>query len=327
MWLFITRESSEGKIKTIVYFCSKYYFMSPIKAWITAFRLRTLPLAFSSIFMGSFVAYYYGTFEWSVFGLAIATTLFLQILSNLANDYGDTVNGADHEGRLGPQRMVQSGAISLGQMKVAIVTFTLLSFVSGLFLIYVSFGNLLNIKFLIFLILGLAAIGAAMKYTMGKNPYGYKGLGDIYVLVFFGLIGVGGTYFLHAVNWNWLVLLPALSVGFLSAGVLNVNNMRDVISDKEAGKHTLVVKMGLDVAKKYHYSLVIMAIVFILAFVFVNDWVWSNFTFVLAVPLLLKHIVDIKKAKSADEFDPQLKKLALSTLVFVLLFGVGLLLK
>ena len=218
--------------------------MSSIKAWITAFRLRTLPLAFSSILMGSFLAAYYDSFQGWIFLLAIITTLFLQILSNLANDYGDTVNGADHEGREGPQRMVQSGIISLNKMKIAVMVFAILSFISGIGLIYISFGSLIHLKFLLFLLIGLAAIVAALRYTMGSNPYGYKGLGDLYVLVFFGLVGVGGTYFLHSNNWDWIIILPALAVGFLSSGVLNVNNMRDIESDKEAGKSTLVVKMG-----------------------------------------------------------------------------------
>jgi len=298
--------------------------MSSIKAWITAFRLRTLPLAFSSILMGSFLAAYYDSFQGWIFLLAIITTLFLQILSNLANDYGDTVNGADHEGREGPQRMVQSGIISLNKMKIAVMVFAILSFISGIGLIYISFGSLIHLKFLLFLLIGLAAIVAALRYTMGSNPYGYKGLGDLYVLVFFGLVGVGGTYFLHSNNWDWIIILPALAVGFLSSGVLNVNNMRDIESDKEAGKSTLVVKMGLRAAKVYHYLLITIAMVALLIFVLLNHWLWNNLLFVLATTLLIIHINAIQKAQKAADFDPQLKKLSLATLLTVLLFGIGL---
>nr|WP_321410779.1 1,4-dihydroxy-2-naphthoate polyprenyltransferase [uncultured Carboxylicivirga sp.] len=298
--------------------------MSSTKAWITAFRLRTLPLAFSSILMGSFVAAYHGKFQWSILLLALITTLFLQILSNLANDYGDTVNGADHDGRQGPQRMVQSGAISMTQMKIAIIVFSLLSLISGIGLIYASFGGLIQIRFLLFLLIGLGAIAAALKYTMGSNPYGYKGLGDVFVLLFFGLAGVGGTYFLHANEWDWSVLLPALSIGFLSSGVLNVNNMRDVESDRIAGKRTIVVKMGLKTAKVYHYILISFSLILLLIFVLINDFRWIHLLFMAGMPLLLGHILSIRKALVADEFDPQLKKLAISTLISVLLFGAGL---
>lgn len=300
--------------------------MSPIKAWITAFRLRTLPLSFSSILMGSFVAAYHHAFQWMVLILALTTTLFLQVLSNLANDYGDTINGADHEGRQGPQRMVQSGAIPLSKMKLAIVLFAFLSFISGLALLYVSFDGWMQMRFLLFILMGIAAIVAALRYTMGANPYGYKGLGDVYVLIFFGLVGVAGTYFLHANSWEWIVFLPAVSVGLLSAGVLNVNNMRDVDSDLKAGKKTMVVKLGLKAAKVYHYLLLGFAMMCLLCFVFINGGQLFGFLFLLVVPLLGIHIRAIVTANEATDFDPQLKKLSLLTLATVMLFGVGLIL-
>lgn len=301
--------------------------MSRIKVWLSAFRLRTLPLAFSSIIMGSFIAAYYDAFRLPVFLLALLTTLFLQVLSNLANDYGDTVNGADHDGRKGPQRMVQSGQISLVNMKVAIFILVIASLLSGIGLIYVAIGGVLNITFSIFLILGIAAIGAAIKYTMGNNPYGYRGLGDVYVMVFFGFVGVGGTFFLHALAWNWSVLLPSAAVGFLSSGVLNVNNMRDIESDRYAGKNSLVVKIGLSQAKNYHYLLILLAYIVSFAFVIINRGGLVSYLFVLSMPLFLIHVKAIQKANDSKEFDPQLKRLALSTLFFVIVFGTGLLLK
>ncbi len=300
--------------------------MSSFKVWISAFRLRTLPLAFSSILMGSFIAAYHHSFQWIVLCMALMTTLFLQILSNLANDYGDTINGADHEGRQGPRRTVQSGVISLKQMKNAIILFALLSFISGIILLHVSFGNFAQIRFLLFILLGIVAIGAAMRYTMGNNPYGYKGLGDIYVFAFFGLVGVGGTYFLHTGLWNWSILLPAIAIGTLSTGVLNVNNMRDIESDKEAGKQTLVVRIGLKRAKTYHFVLIGLAITSLFCFVIITPFSWHRFTFMLALPILFIHIKAIKMADMATGFDRQLKKLALSTLITVILFGIGLIL-
>ncbi len=299
--------------------------MTKVRAWVSAFRLRTLPLALSTIIMGGFLAQFYGSFQWPVFLWAAVTTLFLQVLSNLANDYGDTINGADHHGRQGPQRMVQSGAISRKGMRLAIVLFSVLALVSGLILIYISFSRATSFKSLLFFMLGIASIAAAMKYTMGNNPYGYRGRGDLFVLLFFGLVGVGGSFYLHGQMLEWRVILPALAVGFLSTGVLNLNNMRDRNSDRAAQKNTLVVQHGLDWAKRYHYILVIGSICFSVMFVLLNGLKASMFLFALSTPLFIRHLLVVSKGREADDFDPQLKKLALSTLVYVLLFGAGLL--
>ena len=299
--------------------------MTKASAWLNAFRLRTLPLALSSILMGSMLAAYYYAFQIKVLIGAAITTLFLQILSNLANDYGDTVNGADHSGRQGPQRMVQSGAISPREMRMAIIVFALLSLVSGLFLIYTAFQNAVSIHGLLFFALGIGAIAAAMKYTMGKNPYGYKGMGDVFVLLFFGIIGVGGSFYLHTGWVSWITLLPALAVGMLSAGVLNLNNMRDINSDREAGKVTLVVRHGMTWAKGYQYILVAGAILFLLFFVCISGCEIGHLLFVGTLPFFIRHLVVVSKATKADDFDPELKKLALSTLLLVILFGCGLL--
>jgi 1,4-dihydroxy-2-naphthoate octaprenyltransferase len=300
--------------------------MTKVKAWMSAFRLRTLPLALSSIIMGSFLAAYYGAFSWLILVLASLTTLFLQVLSNLANDYGDTVNGADHDERQGPTRMVQSGAISLKSMRRAIVLFSVFSLVTGLSLIYVSFGTSSAYISLFFILLGLAAIAAAMKYTMGKNPYGYNGRGDVFVLVFFGIVGVAGSFYLYTNSINWEVLLLAFSVGFLSSGVLNLNNMRDEQSDRMANKNTLVVKKGMAWAKMYHYALVVGAIFLSSVFVFVSGFSFYKLIFLLSLPLFVRHLMVVVKAKQSVDFDPELKKLAISTLIYVILFGVGLIL-
>lgn len=299
--------------------------MSKFRAWIVAFRLRTLPLALSSIVMGSFVAAFYHQFKWEVALLAGLTTLFLQILSNLANDYGDTQNGADHEGRKGPQRMVQSGAILPVEMKRMIIVFAVLSFVAGIGLIALSLGDVMTWKALAFLLLGIGAIAAAMKYTMGKNPYGYRGLGDVYVFVFFGLVGVVGTWFLHSGQWNSWVLLPASAVGLLSAGVLNLNNMRDFESDRTAGKNTLVVKLGVPVARRYHLGLLVTSFTCLFVFVLFHPFSWFHLLFLTAAVLIIAHARRVVKVEELEDLDPELKRLALSTLLIVLLFGTGLL--
>ncbi|HMC97643.1 MAG TPA: 1,4-dihydroxy-2-naphthoate octaprenyltransferase, partial [Flavobacteriales bacterium] len=210
--------------------------------WLQAFRLRTLPLAVSSIVVGSALGYFYGAFHPLVMVAALLTAVLLQILSNLANDLGDHEHGTDNDQRVGPERAVQSGAISPAAMKRAMVLCGVLAFASGLWLIFTAFG--FTFTTLVFLLIGLAAIGAAVKYTYGKNPYGYAGYGDIAVFVFFGIVGVMGTEYAHTRSFEPMLLLPATTFGLLSAAVLNVNNMRDIKNDARMGKRTLVVRIG-----------------------------------------------------------------------------------
>lgn len=292
-------------------------------AWISAFRFRTLPLALSSIMLGSFIAAYQQKFDWSVALLAVSTTLFLQILSNLANDYGDGIKGTDNLERIGPNRAIQSGAISIREMKNMIVVFILLSLISGVSLLVVAFPQGMLNSALFFLILGIVAIAAAIKYTVGKTAYGYHGMGDLFVFLFFGITGVVGTYYLHALSLAWEVFLAGAAVGFLSAGVLNLNNMRDRISDSKAGKNTLVVKIGGQAAKAYHAFLIIGAVLSTAAFILLFELgVWS-WIFLATVPLLASNLMRVFKNKEPRSLDPLLKQLALTTLLFVLLLGVG----
>src|SRR6478609_3196828 len=294
------------------------------KAWLQAFRLRTLPLALSGIGMAAFLAASAGKFNGVIFSLCCITTIFLQVLSNLANDYGDSVNGADHAGRQGPQRAVQSGAISLDQMKVAVVVFVLLSLLSGISLLWISFGSDWN-AIIFFLALGLLSIAAAIAYTVGKRPYGYIGLGDLSVLIFFGAVGVMGSYYLFAHTITWKEFLPALSCGLFSIAVLNVNNIRDIESDRTAGKFSIPVRIGRDKAVVYHWFLLSTGIVTAIVYSLLNYHSAFQFLFLLAVPLLIKNGIAVK-TKPSTELDPFLKQMALSTLLFVILFGVGILL-
>lgn len=299
--------------------------MTQTKAWISAFRLRTLPLALSVIFMGTFLAAQAKHFDVLIFSLAVLTTLFLQILSNLANDYGDTIHGADSIDRKGPSRAVQSGAISSGAMLKAIYVFSGFALFSGLTLIYFGLKGLEWSYNLFFLLLGIGAIAAAIKYTAGKNPYGYRGLGDIFVFLFFGPVGVVGAYFLMSKSFDWIVLLPAASMGLLSVGVLNVNNMRDHISDKKAGKISLVVKMGFENAKTYHTALIALAFISMAVFVQVNQLSFKAFSFLITLPLFMRHLQFVWNVQEPEKLDKQLKILALSTLLFCLSAGVGML--
>ena len=298
--------------------------MASIKTWLNAFRLRTLPLAFSSILMGGFVAYSQGYSDPKILTLAFITTLFLQILSNLANDFGDSDKGTDNQNRIGPERTVQSGAISRSAMLKAIVTFSTLSLISGVSLIYFAFGLEYLFKSLLFLLAGIASIMAALKYTMGKNAYGYRGLGDLFVFIFFGLLAVGGTYFLIAGDFNFWVLLPASTLGFFATGVLNLNNLRDHENDKLSGKNTLIVKFGFEIGQYYHMALIIGGIGFMAYYIFTfytSIWWWLE---MLTLPLFFLSIKAVMNNKDPRALDPELKKLALTTALFTLLFGLGL---
>ena len=292
-----------------------------IKPWIGAFRLRTLPLALASIGMGAFLAAAQGKFDIWLFALCCLTTVLLQILSNLANDYGDTIHGADHMGRKGPSRAVQSGTIPADTMRKAILLFALLSLTSGISLLLFSFG--LDFRFLFFFLgLGLLAIAAAVMYTVGAKPYGYSGLGDLSVLVFFGLIGVMGSLFLFTKEIQWLHLLPALACGLLSMGVLNINNIRDIESDTHAGKFSIPVRIGKKRAGYYHWFLSIGGI---LAATIYSIWNFHSpfqFLFLLAAPFFFM-ISEAVNRKPSEELDPYLKRMAIATLLFVILFGVG----
>lgn len=272
--------------------------------------------------MGAFLAATDGVFRWSVFGLCALTTILLQILSNLANDYGDSVHGADSDERTGPQRAVQSGAISQQAMKKALYLFGLLSFISGIGLLLVSFETL-GEAFWVFIGFGILAIAAAITYTAGWRPYGYAGLGDLSVLIFFGGMAVLGSYYLFDQQLHIDLVLPALSTGLLSVGVLNVNNIRDIDSDKKAGKFSIPVRIGRSNAIIYHYFLLFSALACALVFVLLNYREPQQYLFLLSLPLFIKNAFAVRNNTSSATLDPYLKQLALSTLLFVLLFGVG----
>jgi 1,4-dihydroxy-2-naphthoate octaprenyltransferase len=293
------------------------------KVWLGAFRLRTLPLSLSCIFMGSFLSAASGSFDTPIFILAVLTTVFLQILSNLANDYGDSIHGADNAGRMGPKRTVQSGKISASAMKKAIYVFVGLALVSGLSLIWVALSSSMTL-FLTFLGLGIASIIAAITYTAGKKPYGYAGLGDISVLIFFGWVGVAGTYFLYTQNFDYLILLPATSCGLFAVAVLNINNIRDIDSDKKAGKLSIPVRLGRNNAVFYHWTLLLIGFSCSVVYTLLNYHHLYQWLFLITLPLFLINARAVKVYESPASLDPYLKQMAISTLQFVITFGAGL---
>lgn len=304
-----------------------------MRHWIEAARLRTLPLSVSGIIVGSMYALSHPTneiftptevFSWKLFGFAILTTLGLQVLSNFANDYGDGVKGTDNEDRIGPKRAIQSGVISPEAMKKAMIITSFLTFLSAVSLIYFAFGQEHLVYSLFFLILGILAIVSAIRYTVGNTAYGYRGYGDLFVFIFFGLVSTLGVNFLYSKQLDFILILPAVAIGFLSVGVLNLNNMRDEESDRKANKNTIVVKIGGEKAKKYHYFLVITAMVLVLIFAVLSDFNFDQYLFLLAYIPLTKHLIRVSKAKSPRELDPELKKLALSTFLLAILLSISM---
>ena len=291
-----------------------------MKHWIQAARLRTLPLSVSGIIVGRAYAYYQGFSDWRIVVLALLTTLGLQVLSNYANDYGDGVKGTDAN-RIGEKRLVAAGVITAEQMKKAVIITAFLTFIIALLLIYVAFGKENFALSLIFILLGIGSIGAAIKYTVGKSAYGYSGFGDLFVFIFFGLVSVIGSNFLFTHFIDWKLFLPATAIGLLSVAVLNLNNMRDIENDKIAGKNTLVVKMGLENAKKYQYFLIITATVLFMFFeVLLN---LQSLVVIVCFVLFTNHIFFVKKNSIPKEFDSQLKVVALGTFIISLLFFIN----
>ena len=294
-----------------------------VKSWIQAARLRTLPLAVSTMILGHSLAYDSGAFRWSIAILSVLTGICLQVLSNFANDYGDSIHGADHQDRQGPQRAVQSGAISLSQMKFAVNTLAVISLLCGLCLVYVAFDDWLLRGG--FTLLGILAIWAAVNYTAGSSPYGYSGKGDIAVFIFFGLVTVIGSYFLQTKSASWDLLLPAFASGTLSVGVLNVNNIRDINSDKIAGKISIPVKIGRKAAVSYHGCLLASAVVALVSYGVIQSFgVSLKWLFMILSPLLIVNFLAVKNKKEAAQLDPYLKQLALTTAGIIIIFSIGL---
>ncbi len=294
-----------------------------LSLWISVIRLRTLPLSISGIILASCLAEYNGCFSWQICILAILTTLSFQILSNLANDYGDGVKGTDNNDRIGPERGIQSGKISPDEMFNAIKMNVLISIGLSFLLIFSAFGVKYFYLTLIFFLLGVASIVAAIRYTVGSGAYGYKGMGDIFVFVFFGLVSVIGCYVLYAKTIDHVTLLPSCTIGLLSAAVLNLNNMRDIESDTKSDKMTLAVKLGSKMIKAYHNLLIIVAIVLSGLFGILYYTSPYNLIFIVAYIPLVFHLIKVNKIESPELLDPELKKLALTTVVLAILMGIG----
>ncbi|AZI89514.1 1,4-dihydroxy-2-naphthoate polyprenyltransferase [Kosakonia sp. CCTCC M2018092] len=298
--------------------------LSLTQAWLESLRPKTLPLAFAAIVVGTVLAWWQGYFDPLVAALALITAGLLQILSNLANDYGDAIKGSDKPDRIGPLRGMQKGAISLGQMKRALLIVIVLSCISGLGLVSAATQTMAD--FIGFLALGGLSIVAAITYTVGKRPYGYQGLGDISVLTFFGWISVMGSWYLQAHTLIPAIFLPATACGLLATAVLNINNLRDIDSDRENGKHTLVVRLGPVNARRYHAGLLAGALLCFALFNLISLHSLWGWLFLLAAPLLFKQARYVLRERDPRAMPPMLERTVKGALLTNLLFVIGIIL-
>ena len=302
--------------------------------WVQAARLRTLPLSISGILLGSFIARWRlieigGNWDWRIFALAMLVTLFYQILSNFANDYGDGVRGTDRfRDKNAEKRAIASGIISVKQMKMAVISTAILAMIMTIGLLYTAFFSYYILEFYVFIGLGILCILAAVGYTIGEKPYGYLGLGDIMVFIFFGWISVGGSYFLFTKAWSWDILLPASAIGMLSVAVLNLNNMRDLESDKLAGKNTLALRLGFKRAMIYQIVLMQLPLILVLIFLLKNELQIKGNYYAFMVMVLFFPMTamrrKIMKVKLPKELDPFLKQVGIITLMMAVLLAIGL---
>lgn len=270
--------------------------------------------------MGTALANFQGGQDFLIFILALMTAVGFQVTSNFANDYGDGVKGTDNQDRIGPRRSFQSGLLSRNELKKGIVISSIFSILLVFSVLYFSFGTEFIGYFIVFTILGMASIWAAIKYTVGESAYGYKGLGDVFVFLFFGILAVMGTMFLYLKEVTWSSLLPAAAIGCLSTGVLNLNNLRDYTSDKKSFKNTLIVKIGVEKGKKYHYLLLSISFLCILLFTGISYSHWCHFIPLLAFLPIFRHLLKVFRTNNVQNLDPELKKLALSTFLLAFLF-------
>lgn len=294
--------------------------------WIEAARPRTLPLAIASILLGNFLAYAAGKFSFLTAILAILTTLLLQILSNFANDLGDSINGVDNKNRKVALRAVQTGKISPSEMKNVVILTACLSFISGISLLYFALQYAKSETIITFVILGLLAILAAIAYTVGKKPYGYIGLGDISVFLFFGWVGTFGTYYLQTEILNYYILIPASGCGFLSVAVLNLNNLRDIENDRKTGKRSIPVRIGKLYGFYYQKTIMLIGIcTFIIYLMYQGKPIQLSQNIIIMAGWypLVQIIKQLNSKMTPAQIDPYLKKTALSTLFMIVIFGVS----
>ncbi len=294
-----------------------------ISSWIAAARLRTLPLSVSGILLGTLIARVETKIDWSIFWLSLLTAILFQVLSNFANDLGDALSGADNN-RKGEARMVASGLISPRDMKLSILVTGFLSLLSGGLLLHIALREVSIWIYGFFLLLTVSSVWAAVSYTYGAFAYGYRRLGEVFVILFFGLVAVCGSYFLQTNYWNSCVLIPGFSAGMLASAVLNLNNMRDLHTDFASGKRTVANLLGFKYSKYYH--IILVTVPMILTGIFIKSCSYSpySYLYLLILPALVAHCVKVFRTTQCETYDSELKKMALLTLIYVLKLSFGI---
>jgi 1,4-dihydroxy-2-naphthoate octaprenyltransferase len=298
-----------------------------IKAWLNAARLRTLPLSVSGIIVGSGLATVLDKWDGRIFALAMLTTVGFQVVSNFANDLGDSLKGTDNENRVGPKRTIQAGLITQKAMKRGIFLTALLSATAAISLIAISAKNLSSQSMFVYLVLAGLCILAAITYTVGKNAYGYRGLGDVMVFIFFGLVSVLGVFQLYGLSFEWLALFPAITIGLWSTAVLNLNNLRDIENDRKSKKNTMVVQLGFKKGKLYHAFLIVGgALCWWTTVYFLAKVAGNPFLFLSLIPsiFLFAHLKKVFLTTNPASLDPELKKVALLTFFSSVIFALAL---
>lgn len=295
--------------------------MNKFRAAVASMRLRTLPLSTGGVLLGILLATADFRVDVWVAVLIVLTTVCLQILSNLSNELGDVLHGTDTADRKGPQYGLNGGVLTIGEMKVLIGVFVGLCILFGTMMTLRSFGTLLELTPILVLLMGAGAIMGAMKYTLGRNPYGYRGLGDVYVFLFFGLVAVMGGFFVASHTLFWRLLLPGAAVGCFSVGVLNVNNIRDMETDAP-NRVTTAIRLGEKKAKIYQTILIVLGWVLMLAYCQLRMFSWWHYLFVVTLPLYVLHLRGVWQ-RTGKALDPMLPLLVISTFLFCLLAGLG----
>lgn len=297
--------------------------MHVLKRWSIATRIGTIALAIVSTILGGALAAHMSKFYWPTAIMAVLTASLLQLICNLANDYGDFVLGADPINQTKPPSAIQTGLVTLAQVRKGLLGLGAATIGSGVLLLYVA--NPPTEDIIVFLFLGACALVASVAYTLGDVPYGYRGWGDAAVFVFFGFLGVGGTFYLHTQQLHSVWVLPAVSYGSLVVGILNINNLRDRDTDAQVGKNTLPVRVGSRIARHYHAGLLILSTVSIQVFLhYYVSTLWP-YACLCVLPWLLKNgIVVYHTNQEVERLNGQLSQLVLVTCIFGVLLSLGL---
>jgi 1,4-dihydroxy-2-naphthoate octaprenyltransferase len=286
-----------------------------MKTWVIASRPKTLPAALVPVVIGGIMAYGDGVFHGLSVFIALLCALLIQVATNFVNDYADFKKGTDDSERIGPLRVTQAGLVTPAQMKRAIYFTFIITILLSLYLVYRGGWPIV--------VIGVLSILSGIMYTAGPYSLGYLGLGDLFVLIFFGPVAVAGTYYVQALSVNWIVILAGFGPGFISVAILTVNNLRDIHGDRKSGKKTLAVRFGASFAmKEYYYCLLMAAIIPVIVFLVSGSYKYLSLTLALLffIPGVLKVIhsqMDGPSLNNALAFTGKL------LLIYGILFSLG----